>query len=156
MKSRKIFRDWAGAKGGAGLRPRAARTTVVGLMLFAMCRSASANASARCLDKPAVRAQASIRSHLNRLFIAASLPRMLRTRCHSRKFHPGRIRALRESQDIIAAMLVVLHLLGSLSPTYSSRGAGSKSRIFFFGVSSILPCGVRRTVCGCVGVTGHC
>jgi hypothetical protein len=45
--------------------------------------------------------------------------------------------------------------LGRLSPTCSSRGAGLKSRISFFGISSILPCGGHRTVCGCVGVTGR-
>jgi hypothetical protein len=45
----------------------------------------------------------------------------------------------------------MLHLLERLSPICSSRGAGLKSRISFFGISSILPRGVHRIVCGCVG-----
>ena len=45
---------------------------------------------------------------------------------------------------------------GPSSPTCSSPLAGLKSRTFFFGIRSILPCGVHRTGCACVGVTGVC
>ena len=54
-------------------------------------------------------------------------------------------------------MLAMLHLLGMfLANLFSSRGAGLKSKTSFFGISSTLPFGVHRAVCGCVGVTGHC
>ena len=61
-----------------------------------------------------------------------------------------------ESGHHLARCLPCSICLGRLSPTCSNRGAGLKSRTSFFGISSILPCGVHRTVCGCVGVTGHC
>jgi hypothetical protein len=36
------------------------------------------------------------------------------------------------------------------------RGASLKSRTYFFGISSILPCGMHRAVCGCMVATGRC
>src|SRR5262249_31340723 len=45
---------------------------------------------------------------------------------------------------------------GRSSPTCSGRGVSLKSRTSFSGISSILPCGVYRTIGGFVGVTEHC
>src|SRR5262249_41232602 len=42
-----------------------------------------------------------------------------------------------------------------LSPTCSSRDAGSKPRICFCAISSTSPCGGRHFVCGCTGGTGR-
>ena len=55
------------------------------------------------------------------------------------KIPSARIRAMRQNQASSDTMLAVLHCLGRLSSTCSSRRAGLKSRTSFFGISSILP-----------------
>ena len=69
------------------------------------------------------------------------------------------IRAMRQNRRIIrcdACDPAILQLLGTFVANLFRSRRQLEVENLFLRISSILPCGVYRTICGFVGVTEHC